>query len=73
MLSVVGAVNVSHVGASGVIRFGDSYRISPKIASKSSAGSGSFNTGDFIRVDNIISVTNDNDGDISDQNQTGNA
>ena len=73
MLSMVGAVNVGSIGASGVVRFGDSYRVSPEITHKTSAGAGAFNTGDFITVDTISSVTNVNDADISDQNNIGNA
>lgn len=71
MPGVVGAINVNSV--EGVVRFGDSVAISPKYTEKVYRGSGASNTGDFIRVDNINSVTNVNDADISDQNQIGNA
>lgn len=73
MPGVVGAINVSRVSPVSVVSFGDSYTISPKVGTKTYQGAGSGNTGNFMRVDSIKSVTNINDADISDQNKIGNA
>ncbi|MFK2825526.1 spore germination protein [Bacillus sp. B190/17] len=56
----------------GVMNFGDALNISPKSTSKSVAGSGGGNTGDFIITNNGISVSNVADPDAVDQNQAGN-
>jgi spore germination protein PF len=68
MPSIVGPITINSV--SGVINFGDSLNISPTSSSKTNAGSGAFNTGDFICTNNGISATNTIDPDISDQKTT---
>jgi len=72
MPSIVGPIKINSVGG-GVVNFGDSFYLSPKSSSKTNAGSGSFNTGDFINTNNGINATNSIDPDGSDQNVTGNA
>ncbi|MUK90124.1 spore germination protein [Ornithinibacillus sp. L9] len=57
----------------GVVNFGDSFYLSPKGTSKTNAGSGSLNTGDFINTNTGLSSTNPFDPDVSDQNITANA
>ncbi len=69
MPSIVGPINIISVSG-GVINFGDSLNISPTSSSKTNAGSGSFNTGDFICTNNGISATNSFDPDINDQQTT---
>ncbi|MFE7063407.1 spore germination protein [Sutcliffiella sp. NPDC057660] len=66
MPAIVGPVAINSVGG-GVINFGDSFYISPKSASKTSAGSGAFNTGNFIITNNGLNATNTIDPDINDQ------
>jgi spore germination protein PF len=72
MPSIIGPVKINNVSG-GVVNFGDSFYISPKSASKVSAGSGSFNTGDFICTNNGISATNTVDPDFNDQQTVANA
>lgn len=72
MPSIVGPIKINNVGG-GVINFGDSFYLSPKENGKTFSGSGSFNTGDFIRINNGLSSTGVNDPDVSDQPNVGNA
>ncbi|MFD1735245.1 spore germination protein [Bacillus salitolerans] len=69
MPSIVGPVVINSVGG-GVINFGDSFNVSPVNTSKTNAGSGAFNTGDFIMTNNGISATNTFDPDLNDQQTT---
>jgi spore germination protein PF len=69
MPSIVGPVIINSVGG-GVVSFGDSFNVSPTSNSKTNAGSGSFNTGDFICTNNGISATNTFDPDLIDQQTT---
>jgi spore germination protein PF len=72
MPAMVGAFKAISIGSGGVIEVGDAAAIVPKHATKTCAGSGAFNTGDFILTQNILSTTNTIDADASDQNvQTG--
>jgi hypothetical protein len=68
MPSYVGNIKVNSVGSSGVVNIGDAMFISPTSSSKTFAGAGSFNTGDFGQTNNSISATNTSDPDIIDQN-----
>ncbi|WP_404350617.1 spore germination protein [Sutcliffiella horikoshii] len=72
MPAIVGPVAINSVGG-GVINFGDSFYISPKSASKTSAGSGGFNTGNFVITNNGLSATNTIDPDINDQDIVANS
>ncbi|MCA1030976.1 spore germination protein [Bacillus timonensis] len=72
MPSIVGPIKINSVGG-GVVNFGDSFYLSPKSTSKTNAGSGAFNTGDFICTNNGLSATNTFDPDANDQNVAGNA
>ncbi|MDL4842865.1 spore germination protein [Aquibacillus rhizosphaerae] len=72
MPSIVGPIKINSVGG-GVINFGDSFYLSPKSASKTAAGSGAFNTGDFINTTNGMNATNAIDPDAADQIVGGNA
>ncbi|WP_223700749.1 spore germination protein [Sutcliffiella deserti] len=71
MPAIVGPVQVNSVGG-GTINFGDSFYISPKETGKSHAGSGAFNTGNFINANNGLSATNTIDPDVNDQTVVGN-
>jgi len=71
MPSIVGPIKINEVG--GVINFGDSFYLSPKSANKTAAGSGAFNTGDFINTNNGLNATNSFDPDAVDQVVSGNA
>ncbi|WP_128894726.1 spore germination protein [Longirhabdus pacifica] len=70
MPAIVGAVKIISVGPSSIVQFGDSVFLSPTSASKTYAGSGSFNTGDLPRTANILSSTNTFDPDLFDTNAT---
>jgi spore germination protein PA len=72
MPAIVGIVKIISVGSSSVVHFGDSFIISPTSSSKTFAGAGSFNTGDFPRVYNAYSTTVTNDSDLIDANASGN-
>lgn len=58
--------------ASGEVTFGDVLQITPKSTSKTYSGSGGSNTGDFMNVLSIFSMTNTIDPDASDSNNQGN-
>ncbi|QKY71564.1 spore germination protein [Lentibacillus sp. CBA3610] len=72
MPSIVGPIKINSVDG-GVINFGDSFYLSPKSTSKTSSGSGSFNTGDFLNTNSGVNSTNPVDPDINDQNLSANA
>ncbi|WP_164669535.1 spore germination protein [Virgibacillus doumboii] len=72
MPSIVGPIKINSVGG-GVVNFGDSFYLAPKSTSKTAAGSGSLNTGDFINTNNGLSTTNPIDPDVNDQNVASNA
>lgn len=71
MPAIVGALKVVSVGSGGVVHVGDVGIIAPKTATKTYAGSGSFNTGDFPSTYNVVSSTNTNDQDLLDENLAG--
>jgi spore germination protein PF len=72
MPAIVGPININSVGG-GVVNFGDSFYLSPKSTSKTNAGSGALNTGNWIITNNGLSSTNPFDPDVADQNITANA
>lgn len=71
MPSIVGNVKILSVGPSSVVHFGDCVIISPTSSSKTFAGAGSFNTGDFPSVFNALSNTVTNDPDLIDTTANG--
>ncbi|RLL45037.1 spore germination protein [Oceanobacillus piezotolerans] len=73
MPSIVGPLKINSITTGGVANFGDSFYLSPKSTGKTSTGSGSFNTGDFINTNNGFSATGISDPDVNDQTQTANA
>jgi len=52
MPGIVGFVQVVSIGSSGVFHIGDVYKIMPMSAVKTFAGSGSFNTGEKLSINN---------------------
>jgi len=70
MPSIVGSFKINTVGPSSIIHIGDSLVISPTSTSKTFAGSGSFNTGDFPVTNNAVSATNTFDPDGVDSSVT---
>ncbi|WP_240417616.1 spore germination protein [Paenibacillus periandrae] len=70
MPAIVGNFKVVNVGPSSIIQIGDAIQLSPSSVSKTFAGSGSFNTGDFANTQNAVSSTNTNDQDVNDSNTT---
>ncbi|PKR79350.1 hypothetical protein CEY16_00690 [Halalkalibacillus sediminis] len=71
MPSIVGPFKINSVSG-GTVNLGDAFYISPKSSSKTSAGSGALNTGDFINNNNGFSSTNPFDADLLDQVITAN-
>ncbi|MFD2671747.1 spore germination protein [Marinicrinis sediminis] len=63
MPAIVGNVKILSVGPSSIVHFGDSIFLSPTSASKTFAGSGSFNTGDLPNTNNGVNFTNTFDPD----------
>ncbi|WP_314584124.1 spore germination protein [Paenibacillus terrigena] len=70
MPSIVGNIKISSVGSSGIVHIGDAIQLSPESTNKSYGGSGSFNTGDFMTNNNVVSSTNTLDSDLNDANQS---
>ncbi|CUA79289.1 MULTISPECIES: spore germination protein [Anoxybacillus] len=73
MPALVGPIKINLVASGAVMQVGDTLYVSPKISSKTFAGAGAFNTGNFIIANNGISLTNTLDSDVFDQNVAGNA
>ncbi|RDW19930.1 spore germination protein [Oceanobacillus chungangensis] len=67
MPAKVGAVKVSNISSSSIFNIGDVYSMSPQSTAKTYAGSGSFNTGNGIRINLNKSNTYINDSDKIDQ------
>lgn len=63
MPAIIGGVKVNDVGSGSIVQFGDTLKISPKSNSKTYVGSGTNNTGDNPRTNNLIdlSLTIDSD------------
>ncbi|MBM7645248.1 hypothetical protein JOD45_001459 [Scopulibacillus daqui] len=68
MPSIAGPIKINSVGSGAVFHVGDSLNISPKSTSKTYAGSGALNTGDFLQTNNMINSTNTLDSDLADGN-----
>lgn len=73
MPSIVGNIKILSVASSAIVQFGDAVILSPKSSSKTFAGAGSFNTGDFPNTNNGLSLTNTLDNDVVDDTVSGNA
>lgn len=71
MPAIIGPVQIVNVGG-GVVHFGDALYISPKVASKTNAGSGGFNTGGVVIANNGLSGTNVLDTNLVDLPMVGN-
>jgi spore germination protein PA len=68
MPAIVGHIKILSVGPSSIVHIGDSLILSPSSSSKTFAGAGSFNTGDFPNVLNAVNATNTNDSDLVEAN-----
>ena len=66
MPSFVGNIKIVSIGSSAIVQFGDAIFLSPRSTSKTFAGSGSFNTGDFPVTNNAVNATNTVDDDAVD-------
>lgn len=65
---ILGPIKITEAG--GTVNFGDLLNNTSTSTSKSYTGSGSGNTGDFIQVNNVWSLTKSVDPDISDASNT---
>ncbi|MDQ1913054.1 spore germination protein [Paenibacillus sp. GD4] len=63
---------IKFVDASGEVTFGDVLQITPKSTDKGYSGAGGGNTGDFMTILSIFSMTNTFDPDGVDSNNAGN-
>ncbi|WP_257347031.1 spore germination protein [Pseudalkalibacillus decolorationis] len=73
MPAFVGAIKINDVSGSSIVNIGDIYHAEPRSQTKTFAGAGSFNTGDYLRVHNGYSVTHTVDPDNVDNSNIGNS
>lgn len=71
MPALIGSVQLFNI-SNGVVHFGDSAVISPKSSSKTSTGSGGFNTGPFIVTYSGLNTNPTFTGSVLDQPLAGN-
>jgi len=69
MPSILGAAKVLNLMSGAKLKVGDSIQLKPVSTAKQYAGSGSFNSGDIPRANNLVSCTNTIDADVKDQTQ----
>ncbi|WLD91592.1 spore germination protein [Alkalihalobacillus sp. AL-G] len=72
MPAFVGAIKINDISGSAVVNIGDVFHIEPRSQTKTFAGAGSFNTGNYLRVKNGYSVTHTVDADNVDNSNIGN-
>jgi len=72
MPGIVGVLKVNTVSSSAVLHVGDVFNIAPNSQIKTYAGAGSFNTGDFMDVNNSRNTTRVNDPDLIDNSELAN-
>ena len=70
--NIYGPIQINVISASGVVEFGDTLVVSPKIASKTPAGACGFNYGIFTSAISGLSSTNYLDPNVIDQPVAGN-
>jgi spore germination protein PF len=70
--NIFGPIQITTISASGVVEFGDSLVVSPKIASKTPAGAGAFNTAVSVMTNTALNCTNYIDPNLIDQPIAGN-
>ncbi|GAA4872183.1 spore germination protein [Paenibacillus vulneris] len=70
MPSIVGNIKILSIDNGSIVHIGDAVQLAPESNSKTFAGGGSFNTGDFPVTGVGISSTNTNDNDVADSTQT---
>ncbi|AFQ59025.1 spore gernimation protein [Bacillus subtilis subsp. subtilis] len=67
MPAIVGPIYIMSVTDNAAASFGDVFAISPKSVAHSGAGSGTFQLGDFVKINNQTSKTLFKDADITDE------
>ncbi|MDR4950430.1 spore germination protein [Neobacillus cucumis] len=67
-----GPVAIANITGNGAVEFGDSLIVSPKVASKTPAGAGAFNTAVWSMTNTVFNITNYIDPDVTDQPMVGN-
>ena len=70
--NIFGPIQIGVISASGVVEFGDSLVVSPKVVSKIPAGAGAFNTAVFVSTYTAVNSTTYIDPDLIDQPIYGN-
>ncbi|MEC1292376.1 spore germination protein [Bacillus mojavensis] len=66
MPAIVGPIYIMSISGDAAASFGDVFAIAPKSVDHTGAGSGTFQLGDFAKINNEYSKTNFNDADIID-------
>ncbi|WP_226548762.1 spore germination protein [Pseudalkalibacillus sp. SCS-8] len=72
MPAMVGAIKINEISGTAIFNVGDVYHMAPQSQTKTFAGAGSFNTGDYLQVNNGYSVTHTIDSDVIDSSNIGN-
>ncbi|MCY7919439.1 spore germination protein [Bacillus vallismortis] len=67
MPAIVGPIYIMSISGEAAASFGDVFAISPKSVDHSGAGSGAFQLGDFVNINNQTSKTLFKDADIIDE------
>ncbi|WP_039075630.1 MULTISPECIES: spore germination protein [Bacillus] len=67
MPAIVGPIYIMSISGDAAASFGDVFAISPKSVDHSGAGSGAFQLGDFVSINNQTSKTLFKDADIIDE------
>ncbi|WP_042354008.1 spore germination protein [Bacillus rubiinfantis] len=65
--NIYGPIQITTISANGVVEFGDSLIVSPKVASKTPSGAGSFNTAFWVMTNTAVNCTNFTNSNVVDQ------
>ncbi|WHY75155.1 spore germination protein [Neobacillus sp. WH10] len=65
--NIFGPIQITTISANGVVEFGDSLVVSPKVASKTPSGAGSFNTAIWVMTSTAANNTIFINSSVTDQ------
>ncbi|MDQ0201869.1 spore germination protein [Neobacillus ginsengisoli] len=65
--NIFGPIQITTISANGVVEFGDSLIVSPKVASKTPVGAGSLNTAVWVMTNTAVNSTIFIDSNLIDQ------
>ncbi|MDR7001342.1 spore germination protein [Neobacillus niacini] len=72
MPTTISGVQIDFITTNGIVKFGDSFVLTPKTTTKSFAGSGAFNSGIITLTNSGLNSTNSIDTSMMDEPITGN-